>query len=121
MKTFIEWTEEDPSLDEDWKKWARNAALGASLAGAGFGLGKMGTQTGTQTANPAQMQQQQQPVSKFDQAFRLHKQNAARLRAKAAELEKAGRTSGTFTHGELDDDNLEDDSATSDDAASYLN
>jgi hypothetical protein len=45
MQTFKEWLKNhdesfhDYLYNEDWKKWAKNLALGASLLGAGGGIG----------------------------------------------------------------------------------
>lgn len=45
MKTFQEWlkqTDEEIYSEIDWKKVARNAAMGGALVGAGIGLGRRG-------------------------------------------------------------------------------
>lgn len=54
--TFLEWVVVNHSdeLNEDWKKWARNAALGGALLGTGVGIGSRFTGNQQQVAEPAQ-------------------------------------------------------------------
>ena len=126
MKSFIEWVEENhhESMDEDWKKWARNAALGTAMAGAGLGLMQQSPQA---TPQPQQASQQTQQPSRYQQAFHSkHKEKQRQnLRSKGENLKQAGRKSGIFVQGQLQDGprhskQIQNKSTTSADAADFL-
>jgi hypothetical protein len=62
--TFEEWIiENHPEFyDEGWRDWAKKAALGGALVGAGLGIGQqMGGQPTTPTQSPAAVQDVEQP------------------------------------------------------------
>lgn len=56
MKTFEQWVSETHPefLDENWKTWTKNAALGGALLGAGVGIGKFNSPSDQQQTNTTQ-------------------------------------------------------------------
>lgn len=80
----------ESELEEDWRKWAAGAALGATLIGGGL------------AARHHQAPAGKPQTSYVDPDAEREAKAEQRLQNKASQLKQAGKTSGTFTRGKLD-------------------
>lgn len=83
MKTFrhylVERSKTDPALNEDWKQWARNAAIGTAI-----GLGGLGLAGGAYWANKSLEQDQEKSELSAQQA-------AEKMQPKARVIKAGGK------------------------------
>jgi len=118
MKTFEKWlTEAHPEvLDEDWKKWARNAALAGTIGAAGLGL--------MQSKSPVNPSNSKAATSAWDVKRKEIRDQKIELQKHAAELKRHGLKQGTFVQGKLqgvpDSEPEGESSWTSPNAGDYL-
>ena len=140
---YLEQHHPEYEIDESWKSWAGGAALGAAGLGAALGgyQGLQPSQAPQQQPHTQQVQQVQSQDSDYEQLYQQYYNKYAKVfdgakakemahklatsQLKKQQLQNAGKTSGTFKQGQLQQQSgggggIQNQSVTSPDAGSFL-